>query len=35
MKRMFLSEVQTEIDKSIVNHEVFSEKDIINLPEPV
>ncbi|MDO0822476.1 DUF6544 family protein [Desulfosporosinus nitroreducens] len=35
MKRMFLSEVQTEIDKSIVSQEVFSEKDIINLPEPV
>lgn len=35
MIRMFLSEVQTEVDKSIVSHEVFSEKDILNLPEPV
>lgn len=35
MKKMFLSEVQTELDKSKVNHEVFSEEDISTLPEPV
>lgn len=35
MKKMFLFEVQTEIEKSIVSHEVFNENDIVNLPEPV
>ncbi len=35
MKKMFLSEVQTELDKCTVNNEVFTEKDISNLPEPV
>lgn len=35
MKKMFISEVQTELDKSIVSHEVFKEEDIAALPEPV
>lgn len=35
MKNMFLSEVQTEIDKSTANQEVFTEADISDLPEPV
>ncbi|HWR44292.1 MAG TPA: DUF6544 family protein [Sporomusa sp.] len=35
MKKMYLSEVQAELDKSIVSHEVFKEEDISTLPEPV
>lgn len=35
MRKMFLSEVQTELDKCTVNNDVFTEKDISNLPEPV
>jgi hypothetical protein len=35
MRKMFLSEVQTELDKSKVTNEVFTEEDISNLPEPV
>lgn len=35
VKKLFLAEVQTELDKCTVNHEKFSENDIINLPEPV
>lgn len=35
MRKMFLSEVQTELDKCTENNEVFTEKDISNLPEPV
>jgi len=35
MKKLYLSEVQTELDKSIVSHETFKEEDIANLPLPV
>lgn len=35
MKKMYLSEVQNELDKSIVSHELFKEEDISSLPEPV
>lgn len=35
MRKMFLSEVQPELDKSTVNNGVFTEKDISTLPEPV
>lgn len=35
MKKMYLSEVQTELNKSIVSHEVFKEEDIATLPAPV
>jgi hypothetical protein len=35
MKKIFLSEVQTELDKSIVSYEVFREEDISTLPETV
>jgi len=35
MKKMFLSEVQTELDKSATSHELFKEEDIAALPAPV
>jgi hypothetical protein len=35
MRKMFLSEVQTELDKCNVTNEVFTEEEISNLPEPV
>jgi hypothetical protein len=35
MKKMYLSEVQAEINKSIVSLEVFKEEDIAALPAPV
>jgi hypothetical protein len=35
MKKMFLFEVQTELDKFVVSHEVFKKEAISNLPEPV
>lgn len=35
MKRMYLSEVQTQIDRCSVNSQVFTEQDLSNLPDPV
>jgi len=35
MKKMFLSEVQSKLNKCLVNYEVFTETDISGLPEPV
>lgn len=35
MKKMFLSEVQTELEKCKASNELFTEKDIENLPQPV
>lgn len=35
MKKRYLSEVQTEIEKSFVRHEVFKEEELLALPEPV
>lgn len=32
---MYLTEIQAELDKSIVSHEIFTEEDISNLPAPV
>ena len=35
MKKLYISEVQTELDKSIVSGEVFREEDIAAFPAPV
>ncbi|AIF51810.1 DUF6544 family protein [Pelosinus sp. UFO1] len=35
MKKIFLSNVQTELNKCKANNEVFTEEDISNLPSPV
>jgi hypothetical protein len=35
MKKLFLSEVQSELEKSKISTEVFKEEDIAKLPEPI
>lgn len=35
LKKMYLAEVQAELSKSIISHEVYKEEDIANLPSPV